>query len=251
MQAGAVVIAVQFVAGKGELAERVRSVNYGFDAPGPRHLTDTLHGEDLSSEICDVANMNYLRLGRNGPLDAIIKVVEFSHWHRKRNLLQHDAFPAGALAPRRQHAPIVLIRREDFVAGLQIHPQLHRLERFAGIAGDGDLFGVAAKGLREPTAHYFQFRPQNAPHIVSGTHVGDLKISFLSLHHHLGRRTYAAVVEVDHVAVDGKGVANVQPEVLIAGHGVGGLAPGALSGSVSLRNSGVLKGGGKRGRRGE
>ena len=251
MQAGAVVIAIQFVARKRKLAEGMRAVNHRLYAAGARHLANTLHREDLPGEIRDVANMNHLGLRCNGPLDAFIKIVELGHRHRKRDLLQHQAFAAGALAPGCQHARVVLVRGEHLVTCLQIHSQLNDLERFAGIAGDRDLFGIATESLREPAAHHLQFRPQNPPHIVSRTHVGNLEITLLGLHHHLGRRAHAAVVEVDHVAVHGEGVANVEPEVFIAGDGIGGLAPSALSGGLSLGNSSILKGGGERGRRGE
>ena len=118
---------------------------------------------------------------------------------------------------------------------LQVEPELHDLERFAGIARDGDLFGIAAEALRQAAAHGFDAGIENAPHVVSRAHVLDFEVADLGVHHDLGRRRDAAVVQVDDVAVDREGVADVEPEIFIAGDGIGGAAADGGGGGLGAR----------------
>ena len=60
-----------------------------------------------------------------------------------------------ALIPRRQHAAVVLLGREDFVAGLEVDAVLRDLQRLARVARDGELFLVAAEFGRQPAARRF------------------------------------------------------------------------------------------------
>ena len=71
--------------------------------------------------------------------------------------LSDDAVAAYALLPGVEHAPVVLIRRQHFVARLEIDAELRDLQRFAGVARDGELLGIAAGFGREPRAHRSMF----------------------------------------------------------------------------------------------
>ena len=68
-------------------------------------------------------------------------------------MLQHDAIAPLALLPAGDHARVVLVRGDDLVAPLQFHAELHDLQSFAGVARDGDLFGVASEHAGQAPPH--------------------------------------------------------------------------------------------------
>ena len=73
---------------------------------------------------------------------------------------------AFALPPGRQHARVILIGRQHFIAGFQVQAELADFQRFAGVARDGDFFHIAAEIQRQPPPDALDLRVQVPPHSV-------------------------------------------------------------------------------------
>jgi hypothetical protein len=93
---------------------------------------------------------------------------------------------------------------------------------FARVASDGHLFGIAAEGFGEAAANGLDTRIEDVPHVIGGVEILHFKVTDFRIHHDLGSRGSAAVIEVDHVAINGKGVPDVEPEIFIPGDAFGG-----------------------------
>ena len=104
---------------------------------------------------------------------------------------------AHALIPGVEHAPVVLVRRDDFVAGLQVEAELRDLQRLAGVARDGELLRVAAEFGRELAAHRLDVRLEHVPHVVDRRLVRDVEIALNRLVHDARARAGVAVVQID------------------------------------------------------
>ena len=139
-------------------------------------------------------------------------------------LLQDNAIAAFALLPGSDHARVILIGGDDFIARIELHAELHDLVGLAGVAGDGDFFGIDAEHLRQAAADGFDAGVEHVPHVIGRVHVLNFEIPDFGIHHRLGCGRDAAVVEVDHVAIDGERMAYIEPEIFVASDGVGGAA---------------------------
>src|SRR2546423_400878 len=84
------------------------------------------------------------------------------------------AVAAGALFPRIEHASVVLIGGDDFVAGLQIDTELRDLQRFACVSRDRHLFGIAPEFRGEAPSHGLDVRFEDLPHVIDRRLVGDV-----------------------------------------------------------------------------
>ena len=131
--------------------------------------------------------------------------------HRKRDLRELDAVAADALFPRVDHPAVVLIRRHDLVAGLEVEAELRDLERFTRVAGDGELFGIAAELERQLTAHALDVRLEDLPHVVDRRLVRDVEIALQRLVNDARARAAAAVVEIDDRAIEREGLLDLAP----------------------------------------
>ena len=96
-------------------------------------------------------------------------------------------------------------------------PVLRVLQRLAGVAGDRHFFRIAARGRSEMPSHAFDPALEDVVHRVIRPHVAVIEVAPHRLVHGARRRTDVAVVEVEHVAVDGERVADFGPEVLVPG----------------------------------
>ncbi len=135
--------------------------------------------------------------------------------HGKRHLLQHDAVPASALIPGVEHAAVVLVGRDDLVAGFQVDSELGDLERLAGVARDRELFGVAPERRREASPHRLDVRLEDLPHVVHGRLVRQVQVPLERFVHHARARTAAAVVQIDDGAIEREGLLNLAPVGLV------------------------------------
>src|SRR5882757_6317677 len=79
-------------------------------------------------------------------------------WNRNSYQVEFNAFTLFTLADGRQ----------NFIAGLQIHPEQKRLERFRGVASDGNLFTITTEQFSKPRANRFRLRLEDLPHRVRG-----------------------------------------------------------------------------------
>ena len=82
---------------------------------------------------------------------------------------------------------------------------------------------------------------EHVPHVVGRAQVLHVEIALLGVADHLGRRRHAAVVQVDHVAIDREGVADVHPEILVAGDRIGRTARDRLGGGLRARHGIALQ----------
>ena len=102
------------------------------------HTTDLADGHDLSGKEDDVRDMDHLRTRRDGFFDRTHECCRVLQWRRYGYLLEHDAIAPNALIPRRQHPWIIVRRREHLVTALQRHAELNVLQRFTGVARNGN-----------------------------------------------------------------------------------------------------------------
>ena len=131
-----------------------------------------------------------------------------------------------------EHARIVLVGGQHFVAALQVDAVLRILQRFAGVARDGDLFGVAAGGLRQAAAHLLHLVFQNADHGVVRPHVGVFQVAPHRILYRARRGADVAVVEVDDVAIHAEGGADLAPEIFVRGDLFRGAGSGGAGGGA-------------------
>ena len=129
MQARAVVVAVEIRVLERKVREGVRAVDDHFDAALAAHLADSLDREYLPGEIGDVANVNDAGARRDRALEPLIQIIHDGGGTGKRDGVELDALAAFALPPGSEHARIVLIGGEHFVAGLEVEPEDADLER--------------------------------------------------------------------------------------------------------------------------
>ena len=131
--------------------------------------------------------MDHLGPRRNRGFDALVQIVEARRRHRKRELAEHDAVAALALQPSGDHARIILVGGDHFVAGFQIQAELYDLERLRRIARDRDLLRIAPERARQAPPHGFEAWIENPPHIICRIHILHLEQADFGVHHHLGR----------------------------------------------------------------
>jgi hypothetical protein len=222
-----------------------KAVHDHLDAALASHLADALHREDLAGEVRDVADQDHLRLRRDRLLEALVEVVEALWRDREGDRLQDDAVAALALAPGGEHARVVVRGGEDLVARLQVEPELHGLERLAGVARDRHLLGVAAELAGERAAHRLDLRLEQLPHRVDGRFVRQVEVALHRLLHDAWRRADAAVVQVDVAAVDGEGLLDLVPVGLVRGEARGVGPRGCAARPQHARNRVVAERGGE------
>jgi hypothetical protein len=148
-----------------------------------------------------VAEVNDARCRRDRFLEARGDLVEGARRRRDRNLRQPDPVAADALAPCLQPARVILVRRQHFVARLQVQAELGNLERLAGVARDGEFLGIAAELGRQTLPHRFDGRLEDLPHVIDGRLVRDVQVALQRLVDHARAGTHAAVVQVDDRAM--------------------------------------------------
>ena len=216
VQAGAVEVAAEIRGLVREVRERVRAVDDRLHALGARRVADLLHRKNLPGEIRDVAEVQDPGLRPDRRDQAIREIVHRRRRHRERNLLHRDALAPRALVPRVEHPPVVLVRRDDFVPGLEIDPELRDLQRLARVARDRHLLGTAAELRREPAAHRLDVRLEDLPHVVHGRLVGDVEIALEGLVDDARAGAAAAVVQVDDRAIERESLLDVAPVGFIA-----------------------------------
>src|SRR5439155_7607474 len=91
VEARAVIIAGELVAGKREVGVGVRPVHDHLDPLGARELHDLADREDLAGEVRDVTDVDNLGPRRDGALDAVGEVVLGGRGYGDADLL--DTYP--------------------------------------------------------------------------------------------------------------------------------------------------------------
>ena len=228
VQAGAVVVALEIAQREREVAVGVRAVDDGADAAGAGHPADRLDREDLPGQVGDVADVDHLRARRDGGFEAPRQIVQGRRRDGERDLLQHDPVALHPLLPGVEHAAVVLVGREDFVAGREVDPELRDLQRLAGVAGDRELLGIAAGAGGELAPDRFPVRLEHLPHVVHRRLVRDVQVALVGLVDDARARRDAAVVQVDDAAIEREPELDLAPERLVAGDVLGIAIAGAI-----------------------
>ena len=228
----------------------VRPVHDHLDPARPRPLDDPLDREDLAGEVGDVTDVDDLRFRRDSALDPLGQVVLGRRGNGEGDLPDHDPLASLPLVPRREHARVVLRRREHLVPALERDPQLHGLERLARVARDRHLLGIAAEARREAAPHRLDLGFEDLPHRVRRRRVGVVEVAPHRLLHHARARAHAAVVQVDERAVEGERLLDLEPEVFVAGD-VGERATGHAARQPAQPVEPVIREGRNRGPRGD
>ena len=96
--------------------------------------------------------MKDFRPGRDRFLEPLIEII-LCRRHRELESRHLDPLAPHALVPGRQHAGVVLLGRDHFVAGLEVDPVLGDLQRLAGAARQRHLFGFAPELRPHPQAN--------------------------------------------------------------------------------------------------
>ena len=161
------------------------------------------------------------------------RIVQRRRRHRERDLLERDAVAAGALIPGVEHAPVVLVGGDDLVAGLEVDSELRDLQRFAGVAGDGELVGLAAELRRQAAPHRLDVGLEDLPHVVHGRLVREVEVALERLVDDARAGAAAAVVQVDDGAVEREGLLDFAPVGFVGGKvrriAAGGRGPAAAT----------------------
>ena len=137
---------------------------------------------------------------------------------RERNLVAPDA-----LVPRRQHAGVVLLGRDDLVARLEVDAVLKNLQRLARVARNRELLGVAAELGGEPPANRFEV-PVDQPGIVDRRHVLHVEVALDGVGDHARMRTVIPGIEIDDRAIERERLLDLAPVVFVA-RNLGGRLP--------------------------
>lgn len=164
MQAGAVVIHLEVAQLEREMRHRMGAIDDGDDAAGASHAGDVLNREDLPGQVGDVAEVQHLGARGDGAFEHREQTFAGSR-HREVDLGDLKLVAARALIPGGEHAAVVLLGRQHFVAGREVEAVLGNLQRLAGIARDGHLFGIAAELGGQPAAHHFNV-PLDQPTVI-------------------------------------------------------------------------------------
>ena len=98
----------------------MRAVNHGLDAAAACHLADLADGRDLSRDVNHVRDEDDARARRQSRLERRRNLAQVFRRDWNLNGLQYDAFASLALPESRQHARVVLSRRENLVAALKV-----------------------------------------------------------------------------------------------------------------------------------
>ena len=239
VEARAVVVGAELVARERKVREGVRTVDEHLDAMRLRQLDDLAHRRDVARQEADVHDLDHARRRRDRRRDLID--VRLHALDRRLDLhpLEHDAVAALALLPRVLHARIVLRREDHFVAALEIEPEDHRLVRLGRVARDRHLFRIAAEVLREIAAHRLDARLEHAPHVFRRQLVRESEISNHLLEHVRRRGTAAAVVQIDHRAIEIERALDLAPVRLVLGHRGGRESLGDRFGAEELLERGL------------
>src|SRR5215207_10383699 len=152
VQRGAEVVAIQIVALELELREGVRAVDNRLGAAPPRQLADVADGRDLPRQVNRVRDEDEPRARSEAGLVGGRDLRRVFRRDGNTDELETDAVAPLALPQSGEHARVVLRRRQNLVAGLEVETEEQGFERVRSVARDGDLFAVTAEQLREAGA---------------------------------------------------------------------------------------------------
>jgi hypothetical protein len=199
----------------------VGAVDDRHDALRPGQPRQPLDREELGREVRDVGEVEDLGPRRDGLLEHVIEEI-LRRGHRELQPRDLDALAPHALVPRRQHARVVLLGRDDLVPGLEVDAVLGDLQGLARTARQGHLLAVAAELVGHAPAQRLAV-PGHHALIVDGQHVDHLHVPEDRIQRYPGHGAGEAVVEVDELAVELEGQLDLAPVEFVLGDVLGRL----------------------------
>ena len=130
VKAGAVIIAIEIFVLKCEMGIGMGAVYNHGNSFFTRHLHHFFDRHDLAGDIDDVAHENHARARSNIFLEETNDLVRVFRRHGQGKLNELDTVTTFALFERSNHAPVVVGRRQHFIAGFQVDTELADLEAF-------------------------------------------------------------------------------------------------------------------------
>ena len=176
---------------------------------------EPLHGEQLPGEVRDVAEMQHLGLRRDRLLEPLIQVV-LRRRHRELDARDLDLVAPHALVPRRQHARVVLLGRQHFVARLHVDAVLRDLHRLAGVARQRQLRRIAAELGGQAAPHRADV-PADPVVVLHRQHVGHVHVALDRLVDDARARTAVAVIQIGQRPVERERFLDLAPVELVGG----------------------------------
>ncbi len=220
----------------------MRAVDDRRDSPRTRHSADVAYWKNLPRQIGDVAEMNHFRLRSDPFFNARREIRQARRRHRELDLLQHDLVARDPLFPRVEHPPIVLRRRQHFVARREIDAELRDLQRLAGVARQRQFLGVDADVGGEAAADGFLVRLEHLPHVINGRLVRDVQVALEGFVDDARAGADAAVVQIGDAPIDREPKLNFTPERFVFGDILGRSIGDAASGRGHARDRVVGQG---------
>src|SRR5262249_24041823 len=115
------------------VSHRVRAIHDRDEAMLPGHSSELTNRKKLSGLVRDVTEMQHLGLRRNGSLEPLEKIA-LCGWAWEIDTRDFDLVAARLLIPGCQHAGVILLGHDDFIAGLQVDAVLRNLQRLTCIS---------------------------------------------------------------------------------------------------------------------
>ena len=213
------------------MGKGVRTVDENLDSLFSAQANHVADGQDLPGKVGDLREFDDFGLGSDRFADAVGEDRCRRQGNRERDLLDDDPLTPSPLLPACDHTGVVLISDDDLITAFEIDAEDQGLHRLGSVPGDCDFLGVAAKFVGKIAAHRFDPRLENPPHVLNRRLVRESKIADHLVEHVGGRRTDAAVVEVDDVAVVVECALDLRPVVFVGGKLAGFVLAGILIGA--------------------
>src|SRR2546422_211618 len=181
-------------------------------------------GVSPSPRVVQEAMRRYLEYSNTAPVYTMWQVLEPEiESVRRRLAASFGCDPEEMAITRNASEALEIVQLGILVAAVERDPELHDLERFARVAGDGHLLGVAPEARCEPAPHRLDLGLEDLPHRVRRRRIGIVEIAPHRFLHDARAGAHAAVVQVDDRAVERECLLDLAPEILVL-RDVGGRA---------------------------
>ena len=217
MEGATIELTIQIRLFEWELSKRVSTINNHGNPSRSSKFHDLLDWIDLPRHEDHLADEDEFGSLRDSPFERLDQVLVAlgRGWHGDLNELNTLASPP--LFDRCDHARIVLVGGQHFVARLQVYAEEAGFQRFASVSRDGDLFRIDAKESRKPTSNRLNLRLQCPPHVEAWGLVAELEIPPKRILDDARRGADTTVVEIGDVPIQDEGLLDLSPEIFVGG----------------------------------
>ena len=124
-------------------AQGVGAVHHGQDALGARERGQLLDREPAARLVGEVADADDSGAGGDGPGEDVDEGRGVGARDGERQLLQHHPVALGLELPGVEASRVLVEAQQDLVARLEVEAVGHEAHALGGVAGEGDLVGLA------------------------------------------------------------------------------------------------------------